>query len=740
MSTETLEPVDVHFTEQVLALARESGQSGEPGQAREPRGLPPGLDADTLLTYFDAQLETRHIDFAARWMRVQKTGYYSIGSAGHEANAAVAMALRPTDPALLHYRSGGFYAARSRQLGIDSCTDTLRSLAASSRDAISGGRHKVFGHHGMAVIPQTSTIASHLPRAFGVAMTLGRQDLLGLESRWSADALAVCSFGDASANHASAIGALNASSYVTHRGIRLPLLWVCEDNGIGISTRTPAGWLEASLACLPGVDYTLVDGSDPVAALLETRRIADQVRATGRPALLHLKTVRFMGHAGTDAEVAYRSRTDIARDYERDPLLGTARLLVDAGVLTPEEVVELYEDKRSHVMGLAAQMGEEPHLTSSEEVRRPLTVSRPEEVRELVRSSAAYLQGREPVVKVGARLTLAQAINAVLHETLTSHDDAFAFGEDISTKGGVYGLTRGLRKRFGEARVFDTILDEETILGTALGMAVSGWLPIPEIQYLAYVHNAIDQIRGEGATQAFFSNGDFTNGMVIRIAGLAYQKGFGGHFHNDNSVAALRDIPGVQLVVPAHPDDALELLRTSVAVARAEGRMVIFLEPIALYHSRDLHEPGDGLWTSEYAVPTTDLDARPVSARQHGDGRDLLMVTFGNGVPMSLRVARRLEEEGVQASVLDLRWLTPLPAEDMLAAVGSAQRVLVVDETRASGGVSESVLALLADHGVGAPVARVCSDDSFIPLGPAADTVLLDEERIHAAALHLMGD
>ncbi|XVX20456.1 thiamine pyrophosphate-dependent enzyme [Actinomycetota bacterium] len=727
MSTETLEPVDLHFTEQVQALGR------------APRELPPGLDAQTLLTYFDAQLETRHVDFAARWMRVQKTGYYSIGSAGHESNAAVAMALRPTDPALLHYRSGGFYAARSRQMGIDSATDTLRSLAASSRDAISGGRHKVFGHHGMAVIPQTSTIASHLPRAFGVAMTLGRQGLLGLESRWPSDAIAVCSFGDASANHASAIGALNASSYVTHRGIRLPLLWVCEDNGIGISTRTPAGWLEASLACLPGVDYNLVDGSDPEAALLETRRVADQVRATGRPALLHLKTVRFMGHAGTDAEVAYRSRTDIARDYERDPMLGTARLLVDTGLLTPEEVLERYEEKRAHVMGIAAEMGEEPHLTSSDEVREPLTVSRPEEVRELVRSSAAYLQGREPVVKVGAKLTLAQAINAVLHETLASRPEAFAFGEDISTKGGVYGLTRGLRKRFGEARVFDTILDEETILGTALGMAVSGWLPIPEIQYLAYVHNAIDQIRGEGATQAFFSNGDFTNGMVIRIAGLAYQKGFGGHFHNDNSVAALRDIPGVQLVVPAHPQDALELLRTSVAVARAEGRIVIFLEPIALYHSRDLHEAGDGLWTSEYAVPATDLDARPVSARRHGDGRDLLMVTFGNGVPMSLRVAQRLEEEGVHASVLDLRWLTPLPAEDILAAVGSAERVLVVDETRVSGGVSESVLALLADHGVGAPVARVCSDDSFIPLGPAADTVLLDEDRIHAAAMRLMG-
>ena len=119
------------------------------------------------------------------------------------------------------------------------------------------------------------------------------------------------------------------------------------------------------------------------------------------------------------------------------------------------------------------------------------------------------------------------------------------FGEDVALKGGVYGVTRGLQKKFGAARVFDSLLDEQSILGIALGAGVSGLLPIPEIQYLAYLHNAEDQLRGEAASLSFFSNGQYRNPMVVRIAGLAYQKGFGGHFHNDNAVGVLRDIPGL---------------------------------------------------------------------------------------------------------------------------------------------------------------------------------------------------
>jgi 2-oxoisovalerate dehydrogenase E1 component len=283
------------------------------------------------------------------------------------------------------------------------------------------------------------------------------------------------------------------------------------------------------------------------------------------------------------------------------------------------------------------------------------------------------------------------------------------------------------------------VLDEQAILGLALGAGVTGLLPIPEIQYLAYLHTAEDQIRGEAATLQFFSRGQFRNPAVIRVASYAYQEGFGGHFHNDNAIGVLRDVPGLVIASPSRPDDAAAMLRTCAAAAAADGRVCVFLEPIALYHTRDLHADGDGGWLARYAPPS----AWPAThvplgrGRVHGDGTDLVLVTFGNGVRMSLRVARRLAAAGLSARVLDLRWLAPLPVADLLREASATGRVLIVDETRKTGGVSEGILAALSDHGFHGPVARVVSEDSFVPLGDAARLVLVSEEEIEKAAATL---
>jgi 2-oxoisovalerate dehydrogenase E1 component len=293
----------------------------------------------------------------------------------------------------------------------------------------------------------------------------------------------------------------------------------------------------------------------------------------------------------------------------------------------------------------------------------------------------------------------------------------------------VYGVTRGLQRRFGVTRVFDTLLDEQSILGLALGFGVSGLLPVPEIQYLAYLHNAEDQLRGEAATLPFFSNSQYRNPMVLRIAGYGYQKGFGGHFHNDDAVAVLRDIPGIIVASPSLPDDAAAMLRTCLAAASVDGSTCVFLEPIALYHTRD--------WTAPYPLP--DAHAPIGSARVHGDGSDLTIVTFANGTYMSLRVARRLAQEGIDARVLDIRWLVPLPVADILREAEATGRVLIVDETRRSGGVSEGVVSELVDANFEGLISRVTSKDSFVPLGEAANCVLLQEAEIEAAARALAG-
>ena len=321
-----------------------------------------------------------------------------------------------------------------------------------------------------------------------------------------------------------------------------------------------------------------------------------------------------------------------------------------------------------------------------------------------------------------------------------SYPHLLVFGEDVGRKGGVYGITRGLARRFGSGRIFDTLLDEQSILGLALGAGINGLLPVPEIQYLAYLHNAEDQLRGEAASLQFFSTGQYCNPMVVRVAGLAYQKGFGGHFHNDNAVSVLRDIPGLVVAVPARGDDAAAMLRTCLAAADVDGSVCVFLEPIALYHTRDLYEPGDDRWLSTYTAPQRWAEAHvPIGrGRTYGDGSQLTLVTFGNGVPMSLRVARRLAGVGIGARVLDLRWLAPLPVDDLLREADVTGHVLVVDETRRSGGVAEGVIAALADAGHLCRVGRVAAADSFIPLGEAARHVLVSEADIEKAALQLL--
>ena len=693
----------------------------------------PAVPVERLHALFTAQATSRHLDLAARWLRSQHgRGYYTIGSAGHESNAAVALATRVSDPALLHYRSGGFYSARAAQAGRDPVPDVLLGLLGSADEPIAGGRHKVFGHDELSIIPQTSTIASHLPRALGVAFALGRAPKLGVEAAWPADSVVVCSFGDASANHSTATGAINAATHAAHQRLPMPLLLVCEDNGLGISVRTPRDWVEAAYGSRPGLRYARAGGDDPLALLETVDDLVGWVRSTRRPAFLHLRTIRYLGHAGTDAEAAYRSPDEVRASFGRDPLVAVGRALAAVGAASGDELVRRYDEIGEAVRRAAVGMFERPELTTAEEVMAPLAVRRQEVVADAVTRIVPASADPSPADRP---LTLAQAINGALAAELAARPETLVFGEDVAAKGGVYGVTKGLLGQAGAARVFDTILDEQTILGLALGSAVAGLVPIPEIQYLAYLHNAEDQLRGEAATLPFFSNGAYRNGMVVRIAGYGYQRGFGGHFHNDDAVGVLRDIPGIVIASPARPADASAMLRTCVAAAAVDGTVSVFLEPIARYHTTDLHDAGDGGW----AEVVTDEHVAVGEPRVYGSGRDLLLVTWANGLYLSLRVAQRLRRDhGVDCRVLDLRWLAPLPLDDVLAHASTTGRVLVVDETRRTGGVSEGIVTGLVDGGFDGAIARVASKDSFVPLGAAAELVLVGEDEIEAAALALV--
>ncbi len=716
----------------------------------EPLRAGSGLTARKARELFEDMLASRALDVAARELKRTGRSFYTIGSAGHEYNAIVGALTRTNDPAFLHYRSGALVQARARQMaGATPVFDTLLSLCASSDDPISRGRHKVWGSKPLWIPPQTSTIASHLPKAVGLAFALSRGRRTGVETGLPKDAVVVCSFGDASANHATAQAAFNAARYVHKRGNPLPVVFLCEDNGIGISVDTPRGWIEECYSSQTHLDYTLAQGTldevwDACSAAIE------RCRATKVPAFLHLKTVRLWGHAGSDVETTYRSNDEIEAIEASDPLLGAARHLIATGAATPAQLKSIVTHTRARVMAGAEEAARRPKLSTRAEVMETLApydefAIRTRSTQGLKPEARAELFGGQlpETQKSVARRTMSAQINAALHDLFLQYPHTLLFGEDSAKKGGVYGVTQGLQKRFGITRVFDTLLDETTILGIAQGAAHVGFLPMPEIQYLAYIHNALDQLRGEACSLQFFSSGQYQNPMVVRIQGLAYQKGFGGHFHNDNSLGALRDIPGLMLAVPSRGDDAARILRGAVATAEACGRVVCVLEPIALYHEKDLYADGDNGWLCDYPAPSGKLDDALLPGDvgvHHPEATDVLVVTYGNGVRLSLRAAKRLEAElGKRARVVDLRWLAPLRCDALDAHARACGRVLVVDEARATaGGIADAVIAHFAEHDFQGPLKSARSADTYVPLGNATACVLLGEDEILASMKEIL--
>ena len=706
------------------------------------------LDAQGFAELLESQLVSRHLDLMARVLRVQNKVFYTIGSSGHEGNALVARLARHTDPAFLHYRSGGFMAERFRKLpGMDPVMDAALSFAASRDDPASGGRHKVWGSKPLWVLPQTSTIASHLPKALGTALAIESGRRIGHTLPIPGDSVVICSFGDASANHATAQTAFNTAAWAAYQRLPAPILFVCEDNGIGISVKTPDGWIAQSFAHRPGLDYFYADGLDLVEGHAQVERALAHCRQTRRPTFLHLRTTRLMGHAGTDFEIEWRPLPELCAAEASDPLLRSAAIAMQSGWMTAAQVLDLYDRVRARCFAAAAEADRRPKLTDLAEVVAPLAPYSPAAVQaEATRTAAdearvAAFGGAAQLPETQPPRHLAIQINQALHDLMAKYPATLLFGEDVAQKGGVYTVSKGLLKAFGPRRVFNTLLDETMILGMAQGLANLGMLPIPEIQYLAYLHNAADQLRGEACSLQFFSNDQYRNPMLVRIAGLGYQKGFGGHFHNDNSIAALRDIPGLVVGCPSRGDDAAMMLRTLAALATVDGRVAVFLEPIALYMSKDLHAPGDGQWLFPYPAPDQALVL--------GEGRvyapeasDLVIFTYGNGVPMSLRAARAIEQQlGWQVRVVDLRWLVPLNAGFISGQAADAQRVLVVDEGRHSAGLGEGVITALVEAGLGhLPIQRVCGADTYTPLAGAALCVLPSDNAVLNAALALAQD
>ncbi|MCW8886208.1 MAG: thiamine pyrophosphate-dependent enzyme, partial [Motiliproteus sp.] len=391
-----------------------------------------GLSANQLIELFQSQLLSRHLDLESRRLQAQRLAFYTIGSSGHEGMAAVAAVFNHTDMAFLHYRDCAFLIQRAKQLeGQTTLSDLLHSFCASRDDPISGGRHKVLGSKSLYIPPQTSTVASHLPKAVGAAYSIPLSKRMGIEAPLPTDSVILCSFGDASANHSTAQGAINTAAWIAYQNMPLALVFICEDNDIGISTPTPAGWIEANFSQRPGLHYLSCDGLNLLETYQAAKKAEHLARQLHQPVFLHLRTVRLLGHAGSDAEIAYRSQQQIEEIEAQDPLLFSAALLTGHKILDHREVLDFYLKTADKVRKAAQKSDKFEHLNNAQEVMASLIPStRPKPPVKASKQCREALFAEQPQALQQSQ-PLARLINWALTDLMLENPNIVLAGEDI---------------------------------------------------------------------------------------------------------------------------------------------------------------------------------------------------------------------------------------------------------------------------------------------------------------------
>jgi 2-oxoisovalerate dehydrogenase E1 component len=668
---------------------------------------------DELLALLDAELTSRWLDVAARRLRAAGRGVPHAGSAGREGVAAGALALRPTDPVLPTYPPGAFHLARAALAGRRGAVADL-AFALTTGDQLSPRAHHLAiepavpavvggaggpgtgpaGSNGTAATLPTAPGARHLPRALGVAWALGRQlrsrarDRVAL--RWPDDALAVGGFVAADANHATVIGTINAASWAAQQGLPLPLLLVCEDDGGSGPVRLPRTFLRGAYEQRPGLRYRFADtAGDPGDVLATAREAAELARAERIPVILHLACANLLA---PDPELA------------ADPLVPLMTALVRRGVIDGTGVGALFLDARDRVSAAVDDVVQRPNGGRREApaglVPRPDPVAevaiRVPEAAERTRAFPAGLP------EDGPPMTLAASLGRSLLDAGLASREVIVLGADVARSGGRFGVTENLQRRLGAARVLDTLPDEEALLGLALGAGASGLLPVVELPHVGALQRVAAQLRVDAAGVPLVVRVPWFAGVPTEDVAAA-----------DLGIGMLRDQPGLLVACPAHPSDAPGILRTAVAAAQVDGVTVVLLEPVALYHERDMVGAGDRAWLAPYPAPAAWSAVHvPVGrASVWGSGTDVTIVAFGTGLRRSLRAAEALGRIGIGARVVDLRWLAPLPVEDVVREADLTGRMLIVDETRRTGGVSEGLVTSVLEAGFGGRLARITSSD-----------------------------
>ncbi len=670
-----------------------------------------GVPYDELVEDFRLVCTSRAVDERQSTLHKQGRVYFQIAGAGHEALlVALARSLRPgVDWFFPYYRDVALVLA----LGVSPLQIILQSVG-SSQDASSGGRQMPahWGDKALHIVSQTSPTGSQCLPAVGCAETsryLGDHPVPGLPV--TAGEVTYVSLGDGATSEGEFWESLNTACQLS-----LPLVYLVADNGYAISVpasdQAPAP-VATLVSGFPGIEVATIDGCDYFAARETGARLVARARSGSGPVLLHALVSRPHSHSSSDTQAKYRAAAQIAEDAARDPLLRLERELVDAGVLTGDDVARFKAEAHAAVARDA---------TAALEAARPDPASATDHVvclPEIPDPPAGAEVGGESV-HVG------EAIRRTLHEIMAGDERVRVFGEDVADAdesilaevvgmGGVFGTTQGLQRTFGTDRCFNTPLAEANIVGRAVGQALRGLRPSPEIQFFDYIWPAMQQIRSEAATARWRSQGVYTVPLVLRAAIGGYLAG-GGPWHSQSGESIFTHIPGLVVLFPSRARDVAGLLR---AAFRCEDP-VLFFEHKHLFRQRYAMDPFP---SPEFVVPI----GRAATARR---GEDLTIVTWGAMVHRSLLAAEALAEEGISAEVVDLRSLAPFDKEAVAESVRRTSRLLVAHEDTLTSGFGAEIAAFAADEcftDLDAPVRRVASPDTWVPYEPALERAVLPQ-------------